>query len=243
MFHALLQLSTASICRWKIITGQLRSRLARRFARNQSVPSSNLCARVKWQLFGMQDDMYLYWIVRNKDTCPGCDARRGVYTRRRCNRGAYSWAQRERERKKEKERERESGLEEAGNYFHKFRAALCGPLAWRARSLARAGARSVVDEFSLYGLASLPLQKNVSIQGARLIQTPVFIAAGSGGSFVFARPTRPVHDERARSLSCSFSCCVYHVWPRKHNTCTHTHTHTIFTDDLEKGKICQTGDE
>ena len=170
--------------------------------------------------------MYLYWIVRNKDTCPGCDARRGVYTRRRCNRGAYSRAQRERERKKEKERERESGLEEAGNYFHKFRAALCGPLAWRARSLARAGARSVVDEFSLYGLASLPLQKNVSIQGARLIQTPVFIAAGSGGSFVFARPTRPVLDERARSLSCSFSCCVYHVWPRKHNTCTHTDTCT-----------------
>lgn len=46
-----------------------------------------------------------------------------------------------------------------------------------------------MDEFSLRP-ANLPLQKNVSIQEARLIQTPVFIAAGSGGSFVFARPTR-----------------------------------------------------
>lgn len=37
----------------------------------------------------------------------------------------------------------------------------------------RAGARSVVDEFSLRA-TNLPLQKNVSIQEARLIQTPVF---------------------------------------------------------------------
>lgn len=66
------------------------------------------------------------------------------------------------ETERERGRKRESGLEEAGNYFHKFRTALCGPLAWLARSLARAGARSVVDEFSLYGPASLSITEKTS---------------------------------------------------------------------------------
>lgn len=122
-----------------------------------------------------------YRIVQNKDTCPRSRLKRdegagykgqSVHARRHCN-GARSRAQ-------------------ASRRQELFSQVPGSPL-WAPRALTRAGARSVVDEFSLLP-ASLPLQKNVSIQRPRLIQTPVFIAAASGRSFVFAR----AHRDHAR---------------------------------------------
>lgn len=111
-----------------------------------------------------------YRIVQNKDTCP-----RSRLKRRRENGGGKIKAAGERVYSVHvvivMGRVAMHKPRGGRNYFHKFRAALCGPPF--ARALTRAGARSVVDEFSLRA-TNLPLQKNVSIQEARLIQTPVF---------------------------------------------------------------------
>lgn len=133
-----------SICRLKIITGQLRSRL------------SALCPSVKWQLAVAR--MTYTRIVRNKDTCPRSRLKRedggggggikaagervySVHIRRHCN-GALSRAQASRRQE----------------LFSQVPASPLWAPSARARALTRAGARSVVDEFSLRA-TNLPLQK------------------------------------------------------------------------------------
>ena len=75
-----------------------------------------------------------------------------VYTRRRCNRGT------KREKKRERERER---VREWPRGRELFSQVPCSPLwgPWPGSALARPGrcSRSVVDEFSLHGLASLSI--------------------------------------------------------------------------------------
>lgn len=69
------------------------------------------------------------------------------------------------------------------NYFHKFRPALCGPLA-------RAGRCSIGRGWILFtGYQPSITEKRLYSRGAFNPDAGFFIAAGSGGSFVFARRT------------------------------------------------------